>query len=186
LTDHLRNKFLAGAPRCGPIICEAKRQNSVDRLQIVDTNPEDRFDRIVAQARRAFGTEFASFNIIDRDRRWTKSHAGSPTTVDNARADSFCDTTIHEHSALVIGNMLEDPRFADNALVTADPHLRFYVGYPIEAPDGERIGTLCVYDRTPRTIYGSEETIIRDLAIQIEHELWSTPEVKPGTALRRA
>lgn len=178
LTVHLESEFLAGAPRSGPILSEAKRQDSVDRLRIVDTNPEERFDRIVAQARRKFGTEFASFNIIDRDRRWTKSHVGSPTSRNNARASSFCNTTIHGHSALVVGNTLNDPRFADNALVTAEPHLRFYAGYPIEAPDGERIGALCVYDRTPRTIYGSEETMIRDLAIQIERELWSMPEMK--------
>jgi hypothetical protein len=186
LTDHLQNKFLDSGPRSGPVRSEAKRQDSVDRLRIVDTGPEERFDRIVAQARREFGTEFASFNIIDRDRRWIKSHAGSPSTVNNARSDSFCNTTIHEHSALVIGNMLEDPRFTDNTLVTADPHLRFYVGYPIEAPNGERIGALCVYDRTPRTIYGSEGTIIRDLAIQIERELWSMPEMKIRTAQTRA
>jgi GAF domain-containing protein len=185
LTDHLQNQFLDSGPRSGPVRSEEKRQDSVDRLRIVDTGPEERFDRIVAQARRKFGTEFASFNIIDQDRRWIKSHAGSPTSSNNSRADSFCNTTIHEHSALVIGNMLEDPRFAENPLVTADPHLRFYIGYPIEAPNGERIGALCVYDRTPRTIYGSEETTIRDLAIQIERELWTMPGKKARTGHTR-
>jgi hypothetical protein len=184
LIAHLQSQSLDGASRRGPALSEAKRQNSVDRLRIIDTNPEERFDRIVAQARRKFGTEFASFNIIDRDRRWIKSHAGSPTASNIARTDSLCNTTIQQHSALIIGNTIDDPRFTENPLVTTDPQLRFYIGYPIEAPNGERIGALCVYDRTPRTIYGSEETMIRDFAIQIERELWSTPKEKPRTPHR--
>ncbi len=179
LIVHLETAFLAGAPRIAPIASEAKRQTTVDSLGILDTEPEERFDRIVAQAQRIFGTEYAAFNIIDRDRRWTKSRAGLPAADSSDRGLEFCNTTIYGHGALVVGDTLEDPRFAENAFVTAGLRLRFYVGYPIEAPDGQRIGALCVYDRTPRTIYGKEEAMIRDLASQIEGELWSMPHMKP-------
>ncbi len=177
LIAHLEVEFLEGAPRSDPIPSEERRQDSVDRLGILDTVPEERFDRIVAQAQRVFQTEYAAFNIIDRDRRWSKSVVG-PGTPTGERANEFCNTAIHGHSALVVGDALEDPRFRDNVLVTGEPHIRFYAGYPIEAPDGERIGTLCVYDPSPRALRGLEETLLRDLAVKIERELWSMPSMK--------
>jgi hypothetical protein len=177
LVDHLEVEFLEGAPRSEPIPSEERRQDSVDRLGILDTEPEERFDQIVAQAQRVFGTEYAAFNIIDRERRWSKSVCG-PGTATGIRAQEFCNTAIHGHSALIVGNAREDPRFRENVLVTGEPHIGFYAGYPIEAPDGQRIGTLCVYDPEPRALRGLEETLLRDLAIKIEQELWSMPQMK--------
>ena len=174
LVAHLEAEFIAGAPRSEPIFSEERRQASVDQLGIVDTGPDPRFDRIVAQAQRIFGTQYASFNLIDHDRRWTKSHIG-PGNAESARATEFCDTTIHTHSGLIIGDARADPRFRDNPLVVGNPHLRFYAGYPIESPDGQRIGALCVYDTQPRVVGGQEEPLLRDLAMKIERELWTMP-----------
>ena len=168
---HLRAEFNAGATRSEPIFSEERRQASVDRLGIVDTGPELRFDRIVAQAQRIFGTQYASFNVIDRDRRWSKSHIG-PGGPESARATELCDTTIHTHSGLIVGDATDDSRFRDNPLVTGNPHLRFYAGYPIESPDGQRVGALCVYDTQPRALSGQEEPLLHDLAMKIERELW--------------
>jgi len=176
LIEHLEKEFIAGAPRVEPVGSEERRQASVDQLGIVDTGPEPRFDRIVAQAQRIFGTQYASFNLIDDDRRWSKSHIG-PGDPESARATEFCDTTIHTHSGLIIGDAMEDSRFRNNPLVTGNPHLRFYAGYPIESPDGQRVGALCVYDTQPRTLNGQEEPLLRDLAMQIERELWIMPNM---------
>lgn len=174
LVAHLEAEFIAGAPRSALIFSEERRQASVDSLGIVDTGPELRFDRIVAQAQRIFGTQYASFNVIDHDRRWSKSHIG-PGGPESARATEFCDTTIHTHSGLIVGDAIDDPRFCDNPLVTGNPHLRFYAGYPVESPDGQRVGALCVYDTQPRVVGGQEEPLLRDLAMKIERELWTIP-----------
>ena len=168
---HLEAEFIAGAPRSEPIFSEERRQASVDQLGIVDTGPDLRFDRIVAQTQRIFGTQSASFNLIDHDRRWSKSHIG-PGVRESARITEFCDTTIHTHSGLIVGDARDDTRFRDNPLVTGNPHLRFYAGYPIESPDGQRIGVLCVFDTQPRVVGGQEEPLLRDLAMKIERELW--------------
>ena len=171
---HLEAEFIAGTTRIEPIFSEDRRQASVDRLGIVDTGRELRFDRIVAQAQRIFGTQYASFNVIDHDRRWSKSHIG-PGGPESARATEFCDTTIHTHSGLIVGDAKDDSRFSNNPLVTGNPHLRFYAGYPIESPDGQRVGALCVYDTQPRALRGEEEPLLRDLAMKIERELWNMP-----------
>ena len=178
VVDHLEAEFMAGSPRSEPVASEVRRQASLDRLHILDTAPEPRFDRIVAQAQRVFATGFASFNLIDRDRRWSKSHLG-PGGVVGVRATEFCDTTIHSHGGLIIGDAVDDPRFCDNPYVAGDPHVRFYAGYPIEALDGQRVGALCVYDTQPRQLHGQEETLLRELAAKIERELWATPTTTP-------
>jgi hypothetical protein len=174
LVDHLEAEFMAGSPRSEPIASEARRQASLERLGVLDTAPEPRFDRIVAQAQRVFATGYASFNLIDNDRRWSKSHLGPGAPV-GIRATEFCNTTIHSHGGLIVGDTLDDSRFCDNPYVAGDSHVRFYAGYPIEAPDGQRVGALCVYDTQPRQLHGQEETLLRELATKIERELWATP-----------
>ncbi|MDP9027067.1 MAG: GAF domain-containing protein [Actinomycetota bacterium] len=177
LVNHLEAEFMAGSPRSDPIASEARRQASLEGLGILDTAPEPRFDRIVAQAQRVFATGYASFNLIDHDRRWSKSHLG-PSEPVGVRATEFCNTTIHSHGGLIIGDTFDDPRFCDNPYVAGDPHVRFYAGYPIEAPDGQRVGALCVYDTQPRQLHGQEESLLRELATKIERELWATPETR--------
>lgn len=63
---------------------------------------------------------------------------------------SFCGHTILAREPLIIANAETDPRFADNPLVTGEPHIRFYAGIPLSDPDGHRLGTFCVIDRRSR------------------------------------
>lgn len=179
LIEHLDEEFMAGAARPDPVVSEDRRQASLDRLNIVGTAPEPRFDQIVARAQRLFSTEFAAFNLIDRDRRWSKSHIGphgSEIAPDGVRSQEFCNVTLHAHGGLVIGDLRQDSRFRDHPGVTGEPRVRFYAGYPIEAPDGQRIGTLCVYGTKPRALNGLEEAMLRELATKVERELWDAAE----------
>lgn len=145
---------------------EAERQLAVDQLQIVDTPPEERFDRIVALARRAFHTQSAALTVIDHDRQWNKSTLGSDI-VELPRDQSMCAVTIQEPGIHVIGDTHDDARFAGLA-----DRVRFYAGFPVEAPSGERIGALCVYDPLPRDAGEVDEVLLRELAMLVQAELW--------------
>ena len=152
------------------VAAEAERQSAVDALGILDTPAEDRFDRIVTMARQLYGTNAAVFSVIDRDREWHKSMSG--TDVDEvARSSSFCNVTIRNRGAMVVGDAYEDDRFSDNPLVVGDPGIRFYAGFPVESPTGERIGALCVYDPKPRVASDVDESMLRQLALLIQAEL---------------
>jgi len=155
-------------------VTEEQRQQAVDDLGIVDTEPEDRFDRIVTMARQLYGTDAAVFSIIDREREWHKAMAGTDT-VEVARSSSFCNVTIRQTGGMVITDATTDDRFSDNPVVTGDPGIRFYAGVPVEGPGGERIGALCVYDPRPRTGELVDETMLRQLAHLIEAELRVEP-----------
>ncbi len=150
---------------------ESDRQNAVDALQIFHTMPEPDFDRIVGFARQAFGAASAAFTIIDHDRQWEKASAGT-LSREVPRVDSFCTRTIEETGPMIVGDAATDPRFRESPLVVGEPHIRFYAGFPIESPSGERIGALCVFDPAPRRPDTVDASLLRDLAIMVQKNIW--------------
>ncbi len=149
---------------------EARRLAALHRLNILDTPFEERFDRITRTAQRLFKVPFALISLIDAERQWFKSCQGLSAT-ETPRDISFCGHAILDQDVFLVPNALNDPRFADNPLVTGGPQIRFYAGQPLCAADGSRIGTLCVIDTVPREMSESEQQALRDLAAWAEQEL---------------
>ncbi|RYF25440.1 MAG: GAF domain-containing protein [Comamonadaceae bacterium] len=147
---------------------EDDRLHALRELLILDTPPEERFDRIVAFAAQEFDMPMAFVTLVDAERQWFKARVGSDT-VETARDVSFCAHAILQDEPLVIENALQDDRFHDNPLVTGDPHIRFYAGAPLALPGGQSVGTLCIIDRQPRALDRVELAILkslRDLAVE--------------------
>jgi two-component system CheB/CheR fusion protein len=151
------------------LLDETRRLRSLKTLRILDTIPEERFDRITRLACRAFNVPIALVSLVDRDRQWFKSKQGIDASETN-REISFCGHTIAEEGPLVVLDALRDARFADNPLVTGPPNIRFYAGQPVHGPDGSRIGTLCLIDREPRTLTQEEFKLLADLAAMVDGE----------------
>jgi hypothetical protein len=150
---------------------EEARQLALSTLNLLDTAPEERFDRIVALASSTLGTSAAAFTVLDGERQWHKSVVGLDA-AEIPRGDSFCTVTVLGAGALIVPDALLDDRFKHNPLVTAGPRLRFYAGFPIESPSGERIGALCVFDEAPRPVDGVDVVLLRELALVLQNELW--------------
>ena len=149
---------------------EKQRLESLRMLRLLDTPPEERFDRITRLAKRAFAVETALVSIVDQNRQWFKSRQGLDAT-ETPREISFCGHAILRDEVLVVGDATQDERFHDNPLVTCAPSIRFYAGYPIKAPDGHRIGTLCVIDPAPREFSDEDVALLRELGEMVEEEL---------------
>ena len=127
---------------------ETERVQALHSLELNDRS-EDRFDRVTRLAAEIFKAPIAFVSFIERDRQWFKSRIGLPI-VETPRDVSFCAHAILDDETMVIPDTLRDPRFADNPLVTGSPFVRSYMGHPLRAPDGEKIGTLCIADLAPR------------------------------------
>ncbi|TFD76961.1 GAF domain-containing protein [Cryobacterium fucosi] len=153
---------------------EAMRQHAVDRLGILDTAPEERYDRIADIARILFGTRSAAVTVIDRDRQWHKARV-SLDLDEVPRSSSFCTVTIQGPEPMVVADALLDDRFRESPLVVGEPHIRFYAGFPIESPSGERIGALCVFDPEPRPDGEVDLVLLRELALMVQRELQHPP-----------
>ncbi len=152
---------------------ETRRLTALRALNILDTDPEERFDRITRLAQRLFGTSMATVTFVDADRQWFKSAHGVEAGGENPRDVSFCAHAILEPDTTVIADAREDERFADNPLVVGEPNIRFYAGHPVTAPGGEAVGTLCVLDDKPRASGDFDAEVLRELAEMVEAEIAS-------------
>jgi diguanylate cyclase (GGDEF)-like protein len=149
---------------------ETDRIATLRALGVLDTPPEERFDRLTRLAKRMFGTQIALISLVDADRQWFKSCDGLDATQ-TSREVSFCGHAILEDEIMVVPDASLDERFRDNPLVTGSPHIRFYAGRPLVAPDGTKLGTLCIIDRDPRTFGDDDRALLDDLACTAEQEL---------------
>lgn len=149
------------------------RYSSLEQLGIIDGGPDERIDHIVATARAVFGTRGAAFTLVGRDRQWHKSISGF-NIAELPLEFSVCAVTIRETASLIVADAREDPRFSP------DSPMAFYAGYPIEAPDGQRIGALCVFDTRPRNPSIVDPAILRDLALLVQEQVWRYPLPSDG------
>ncbi|MDA3798896.1 MAG: sensor domain-containing diguanylate cyclase [Kiritimatiellae bacterium] len=148
---------------------EIGRLNTLKSLTVLDTEEEERFNRITRIAKKTFDTPIALVSLIDENRQWFKSSLGLDVRH-TSRDVSFCGHAILKNEILVVPNALEDSRFADNPVVTGDPNIRFYAGCPLTVLNA-RIGTLCIIDTKPREISEDELMILKDLSALVESEL---------------
>jgi diguanylate cyclase (GGDEF)-like protein len=131
-------------------------------LDILDTEPEERFDRLTRIAKRLFGVPIALVSFVDINRQWFKSCQGIELT-EMLRNISFCGHTILGDDILIISDTLLDDRFYDNPLVINEPRIRFYAGVPLIISSEIRVGTLCLIDREPRILSEEDQELLRDL-----------------------
>ncbi|MCP1456477.1 MULTISPECIES: GGDEF domain-containing protein [Pseudomonas] len=149
---------------------EADRLKNLHSLKLLDTAPEERFDRLTRLARRLFDVPIALVSLVDANRQWFKSSAGLDAS-ETPREISFCGHAILQDQILEICDAEQDERFHDNPLVTDKPGIRFYAGHPLGLEDGSKLGTLCLLDTRPRKLNDEERELLRDLARMAEQEM---------------
>jgi GAF domain-containing protein len=109
---------------------EAARLAALRRYAILDTPPDEAFDRVARLAASLFQAPIALVSFLDADRAWFKAHVG----VDIAeipRDLTLCTRTVLSDDITLVPNALEDPTFADNPLVVGEIGVRFYAGAPL-------------------------------------------------------
>jgi len=149
---------------------EATRIETLHALDILDTAPEERFDRLTRLAKRLFNVPIALVSLVDTNRQWFKSCVGLDAT-ETPREVSFCGHAILSDRTFVVPDAALDERFRDNPLVVGSPHIRFYVGCPLRMSNGSTLGTLCLIDVEPRSMGADDLHLLRDLAGMVEQEL---------------
>ena len=154
---------------------ESKRLHALRELLILDTPPEERFDRISAFAAREFDVPMALVSLVDQDRLWSKSQFGFEER-ETPRDVSFCGHAIHMPDALVVPDALKDPRFRENPMVMGQPYVRFYAGSVLRLPYGQVVGTLCIMDRRPREFDRLDVAILSGLRDLVVEELYRREE----------
>ena len=149
---------------------EDARLNALRELLLLDTPPEERYDRLARFAAEQLDMPIALLSLVDGQRQWFKSRVGLDIT-EGARDISFCGHAIMKNELFVVDDASSDARFADNPMVAGAPHIRFYAGAPLSSPSGHHIGTLCVIDTVPRTLGAVELSILDALRCLVNETL---------------
>jgi len=158
---------------------EIDRIKALRDLNILDTDPEERFDRYTRIGKSLLNCKYCLISLVDTDRQWFKSQYGGIGCSETSRGISFCGHTINEKTSryLLIKDTLQDPRFKGNPLVTEDPNIRFYLGIIIRSPkNGLPLGTLCAIDDAPRDPSEDQINALIDLANCVEQDLGSSQD----------
>lgn len=151
---------------------EERRLESLRSLDVLDSAPEERFDRFTAEARDRLDVPIALVSLVDADRQWFKSADGIDAT-ETPRDQAVCAHAILGDEVFHVPDLLADPRFADNPVVGGAPRLRSYAGVPLELSDGSRVGTFCVLDHRPRDFDDEQLAELQRLAAGVLAELES-------------
>jgi PAS domain S-box-containing protein len=141
---------------------ESRRIAALKRYNILDTPPEGSFDDITLLASQLCQTPIALISLLDETRQWFKSKVGLDVD-ETPRSVSFCSHVIMGNDLMEVKNALNDDRFKHNPLVTGEPDIRFYAGFPLTTGAGIKLGTLCVIDRIPRELSDRQKTALSRL-----------------------
>ncbi|MBL8203959.1 MAG: EAL domain-containing protein [Blastocatellia bacterium] len=142
---------------------EDARLTALHQAHILDTEPEERFDRLTRLAAEICDVSMAAIYFVTADSCWPKSQFGC-ALVEEPRSDSFAGWVIAGTEALIVPDARIDDRFKNNPLVTEGPQLVFYAGVPLITADGFAIGTLAVFDSNPCELEFAQIKLLQNLA----------------------
>jgi hypothetical protein len=149
---------------------EPERLRALAEYHLLDTPSEASFDALTRLAAHLVDAPVALITLVDAERQWFKSRHGLAAR-ETARDVSFCGHVVADRQPLVVPDASRDERFADNPLVTGEPHIRFYAGLPLVGHGGHVLGTLCVIDRVPRELTAKQQELLALLTGQVVDQL---------------
>jgi GAF domain-containing protein len=145
---------------------EVERLAALKEYHILDTGTEPSYDDITTLAAQICEVPIATISLVDEDRQWFKSRLGVKQQQ-TPREVAFCAHAILQDKPFIVEDATKDRRFAGSALVTGEPHIRFYAGIPLMNPEGLALGTLCVIDHQPRRLSAAQQKALQALSRQV-------------------
>ena len=149
---------------------EAARLAELRAYGILDTPAEASFDDIVDLAAYIAGTPTSLISLVDDRRQWIKARHGS-SLIETTREVAFCTHVVVSEAPVIVPDTRTDPRFVDNPLVTGEPYIRYYAGFPLVTPSQHVLGTLCVIDGKPNSLDPAQVAQLEKLSRRVLTEL---------------
>ena len=132
-----------------PLPDEEERLDSLAGFAPDALRDDPELDAIARFAAELCDAPVGLVTVVARDEQLFLGRHG--TSQDGTpRPTSFCSVAIGGREALIVPDTRADARFAGFPVVTGEPHVRFYAGFPLISFGGSPLGTLCVLDMAPR------------------------------------
>ncbi len=155
------------------IIADPKRLEAVRGAALLDTPPEESFDRLTRLAAKLIDAPATFVSLVDHGRDFYKSTFGFGEPLATARqleGRTFCHYAITSDSPLVLDDVTQDPVF--NAVPTVKSlGVQAYIGIPLVTDDGQVIGSFCAIDFKPKHWTERDIDILTDLARSTMREI---------------
>jgi signal transduction histidine kinase len=155
-------------------IQDVARLDALRRTGLLDTPPEEVFDRLTRLVRRLLGTPVVLVSLVDADRQFFKSAFGLPepwaTRRETPLSHSFCQHVVATGAPLAVEDARQHPLLRDN-LAVAELGAVAYLGIPLAAADGHVLGSLCAIDTAPRAWTAEDTETLRDMAALATSEI---------------
>ena len=156
------------------ILSDPKRLEALEKTDLLDTLPEDSFDRFSRIAARLLDVPVSLVSLVDRDRQFFKSQIGLPESVatrqETPLSHSFCQHVVSRDAPLVIEDAREHPLVKDN-LAIRDLDVIAYLGIPLTLSSGHTLGSFCAIQDEPRSWSADEVALMQDLAGAVVSEI---------------
>ena len=168
------------------VSAERARQRVVESLQIADQHTVGSFARVARILGRAFPDAVTGFSLATSEGLQFAGSQRTPASEDDDRAlRSFCTHALQQPDLVIVPDTRQDKRFMDHPLVRGDNGIRSYVGIPVRAPNGHRVGVLCAVSRSADGSGLDHREALTDLRAVLENEITirAVSKVDPLTGL---
>src|SRR3954447_3131031 len=171
------------------LLLRPDRLAALRQTALLDTPPEEGFDRLTRMAARLLGAPTSLISLVTDERQFFKSTMGLPEPWATRRTAplsfSFCSTVTGTGEPLVVEDARRHPLLRHSQALRELGWVS-YAGVPLVSRDGHVLGSFCVVDRTPRL--GSERDIalLQDLAapavteIELRREMAQRGQAETG------
>ncbi|TFV59800.1 GAF domain-containing protein [Mycobacterium sp. PS03-16] len=145
-------------------VTDPDRLRALYATGLLDSPPEEAYDRITRAAAAALDAPSAAMSLIDVDRQFFKSSVGIEGGVRQTPLErSVCQYAVASGSALLLEDARTDPVFKNHPAVR-DGTVVAYLGIPLTDKEDNAVGTICVFDVKPRLWGTGHVRILTDLA----------------------
>ena len=144
-----------------------ERLAAVTRTALLDTPPEEAFDRLTRMAARLLGAPVSLITLVTEDRQFFKSATGLPepwaTRRGSPLSHSFCRHVAASGLPLVVEDTRRHPLLQSNAAVRELGWVA-YAGVPLVTGEGYVLGAFSVADGMPRLWSDRDVALLQDFA----------------------
>ena len=149
----------------------ADRLRALERARLLDSPPEEPFDRLAHFAGQLLDVPVVLMSIVDRQRQFFKAQVGLSEPLSVTRqtpiTHSFCQWVVTGDEALVVEDARRDLLLSGNP-ATVEMGIVAYAGVPIRVEPGETIGSFCAVDIKPRRWDTRELRALDDVATIVQ------------------
>jgi GAF domain-containing protein len=155
-------------------VSDPARLAALHETRLLDSGPEERFDRLAKRASHALGAPVALVSLVDEDRQFFKSCIGLPEPWQSRRetplTHSFCKHAVASGRPLIVDDAREDPELQSNHAID-DLGVIAYAGIPLVDLHGHALGALCVIDNEPRHWSLEDINLLKHVAASVVTEV---------------